>query len=50
VRGILTKVPGVEKVEIDFDNKTAKVTVPESVDAEALAKAVGGRFSATVKS
>jgi copper chaperone CopZ len=47
---MLTKVPGVEKVEIDFDNKTATCTVAESVDAAALAKAVGGRFTATVKS
>ena len=47
---MLTNVPGVENVEIDFDKKTATVTVPESVDAAALAKAVSGRFSATVKS
>lgn len=47
---MLTKVPGVEKVEIDFDTKTATCTVSENVDAAVLAKAVSGRFSATVKS
>ena len=47
---MLTKVPGVEKVEIDFDNKTATCTVAEGVDEKALAKAVSGRFSASVKS
>ena len=46
---MLMKVPGVESVKIDFDNKIATCTVAENVDADVLAKAVGGRFSATVK-
>lgn len=46
---MLTKVKGVESVEVDFDNKTATCTVTDAVDPAALAKAVSGQYSATVK-
>jgi hypothetical protein len=43
------KVDGVQGCEIDFQSKTAVCTVAEDVDAETLAGAVKGRFSATVQ-
>ncbi|MFQ5843719.1 MAG: hypothetical protein ACE5JG_01895 [Planctomycetota bacterium] len=46
---MLLKVEGVESCNIDFGNKTAVCTVAEDVDAQALAAAVKGRFSATVQ-
>jgi len=40
---------GCEDVEIDFASKTATCKVPASVKDEDVAKAVKGRFSASVK-
>ena len=49
VRGMLMKVDGVEKVDISVADKTATCTVKKGTKPDDLAKAVGDRFSATVK-
>ena len=48
VQGMLKSVDGVENCEIDFNNKTATVTVSKDVDTALLESSVNGRFTAKV--
>jgi len=47
VAGILNKVPGVEKAEVDFDTKTATIECSGAVTPEILEAAVAksGQYS-----
>ncbi len=49
VREQLEGVDGVTGVEIDFDTKTATVTVEKGTDPAGVAAGLSGRFSGTLK-
>jgi len=50
VRSALSKVDGVEQVQVDYAAKTATVTCASKCDSEALIGALEGtRFSAEVQ-
>ena len=49
MREQLSKVEGVEEVEVDFASKTATVTVKAGTKPEDVAKGLSGKFSGTVK-
>ncbi len=42
-------VPGVNKVDVDFDAKTATVTMDAGTKPADVAKALSGQFSGSVK-
>ena len=46
---MLSDASGVQSVEIDFNASEATCVVGKDVDPQTLAKAVTGRFSASVK-
>ncbi len=50
MRSILSKVPGVEQADVDFDSGTAVVQVRGDTAAEALTKALAasGQYGGTV--
>ena len=49
VRSQLKAVPGVSDVKIDFDAKTAKVTMAEGTPTETLTAGLEDRFTAKVQ-
>lgn len=46
---MLSEIQGVEKVDVDFAQKTATVTVKKGTDTTAVAAALSGRYSGKLK-
>ncbi|MFT5291118.1 MAG: copper chaperone CopZ [Planctomycetota bacterium] len=50
MQGALEAIPGVDFVDVDFENQTAKVTASSAVNADMLVSALAeADYSASVK-